>query len=61
MDWRSFKKGDVKAVKYERPELIALAPAISAIHCVSQKASDSPVMEVALLNETSSAYEDWEY
>ena len=51
----------MKTVEYERPELITLTPAISAIHCVTQKAWDSPVMEIALLNEISSAYEDWEY
>jgi len=56
-----FQEGSVKTVEYERPELITLTPAISAIRCVTQKAWDSPVMEIALLNETFSAYEDWEY
>ena len=51
------QRKEVKAMKYETPELTALTPAINAIQGSVNKAHQ-PITDSA--NESLAAYQDWE-
>lgn len=47
-------------MKYERPKLVLLMPAIDAIQAITAKRSNYTVVEIGEENEKFSVYEDWE-
>ena len=57
---REIKEGkEVNTMKYQTPELTALAPAINAVQSTSDK-SEQNHLETPFIRETVAAYQDWE-
>ncbi|MGA7291190.1 MAG: hypothetical protein WBW85_01410 [Terriglobales bacterium] len=47
-------------MKYETPELTALMPAINAVQSPVHKTAQIPTDGLPMVNDVTSAYEDWE-
>jgi hypothetical protein len=51
---------EIKAMKYEAPELKVLVPAINAIQTSETHKNSGPLESILVLPDVVAAYEDWE-